>query len=135
MNTPAFDRRALLRAALLLAAGSSLPGCAARAAQAGGRPTASALLEAVGERAAAAQLGAVWLRLHPQEADVAALIDAIVAAAPELARAVDPFAALAAAVRADYVAARCELVDDWLLSRTEARIYALATVSREEPPR
>lgn len=89
-------------------------------------------LDTVADRQAAARLGAAYLTGHADEGDPEGLAAAIVDAAgidPKAAPMPSPaqlLGALDRAVRADYVAGRTVVVDRWLLSRTEARVYAYA---------
>jgi hypothetical protein len=84
---------------------------------------------ACGDREAAAALGRAYLATHPKEAERAALDAAITQAlAPNEAGTQSLFQRLDRAVRAEYVRDDTLFVDHWLLSRTEARLYALAAL-------
>jgi hypothetical protein len=120
-------RRTLLRsgliAALALLAGPLAP---RRAAAAG---PAARLVGIFREPASARAIGRAYLRQAPEEADAARLLalihpgDCAALSASELRRAV------AARQRADFAAGRTVLLDGWVLSRTEARLCALAAVT------
>lgn len=85
-----------------------------------------------GERDATARLGEAYLRAYPAERSLAVLLAAIEEAIGAQRRsngaAGDALAALEQlqrAVRDDYVRGEVVSVDGWLVSRTEARVYAV----------
>lgn len=107
-----------------------------RVAGAGPSPAdpAQALLAVLPDPQAAAELGAAYLAAHPHEADGARLRQAIeTSGAAHLPRDAPASAAalrdwLARLIRAEYAAGEGVLVGDWLLSPSEARLYAIAAV-------
>ncbi|NEX23258.1 hypothetical protein G3480_23665 [Thiorhodococcus mannitoliphagus] len=119
-------RRELL--ALTLAAGllRGLPQTAS-AAQTATEP----LLDVVSNRAAAAVLGRAYLVAHPEEADLARLRTLL---QERLRTDVSDEASILVRIerqlRNDYIRGDLVEVDGWLLSLTEARLYALAALAR-----
>ncbi len=84
-----------------------------------------------GAREGMARFGTAYLEAHPGERDPALLFDAVVGPGPGADALPDPASALAAldrAVRAEYRSGDVVSVEGWLLSRSEARLYALATL-------
>jgi hypothetical protein len=79
-------------------------------------------LDVAGERAAATRLGHAYLRSHPEERDLGLILGAIEAAIATVGH-LEP-TALQRAIRMDYQRATVVSVHRWLLSRTEARVYA-----------
>jgi hypothetical protein len=82
------------------------------------------------DRAAAARLGRVYLDSHPEDRDPDALVGAIEGAAGELPA--DPRQAIVSLqrqVRDEYARDAVVPVSGWVLSRTEARLYALAALA------
>jgi len=81
--------------------------------------------------AAAARLGQAYLDAHPQEAEHDALYNRVMSTLQGHAGFTgaqtdgERFAAIATVVSEDYVAGDTVLAAGWVLSRTEARIYAL----------
>jgi hypothetical protein len=79
-------------------------------------------------------VGKEYLRAYPHEADASQLADTIAAAVPGGARAIlgAPAAELRALLdhttRADFAAERVVTLQGWILSATEARLYALAAL-------
>ena len=114
-------------------------GCGEQQAN-GQSPAASAppawLPDSVGDTAAAARLGRIYLEAHPPEQDLDRLLSRIDAAiAPELASGStnidEMLGAVQRAVRGDYLHDRVVSVQRWVLSRTEAQVYAaLALVAQ-----
>jgi hypothetical protein len=133
------SRRAFLlsvMAGALAAAGCGDQGAGASRESAAALPPAW-LEGAVGNTAAAARLGQLYLEAHPAEQELNTLIAGIDAAlAPALETgATDTAAVLAAlrrAVKDDYIHSRVASLQGWLLSRTEARVYAALSVVAEE---
>jgi hypothetical protein len=87
------------------------------------------VLALVPRRRSAARVGRAFLARHPAEADEAALIGF-------LARGMDPEGTRSAAqhrlrdrVRADFARGDTVQVQGWILSLTEARLYALAAMA------
>ena len=127
-NEPDRTRRRLLLAVLL--AGTA--GCAAPFAPSPRRSDAAAwFADLFGAGTGMARFGTAYLDAHPAERDPAvlfqALLDVTAGADPQR----DPGATLAAlerAVRWEYRTGDVVSVDGWLLSRSEARLYALATL-------
>ena len=88
--------------------------------------------------ALAARLGRGYLELHPEEGDANRLVAEIEAAiavyGPIEPRDTDPdriTATLQRVVRGDYVRDQVVAVSGWVLSRTEARLYALVSLSEQ----
>ncbi len=106
------NRRTLL---LGLSAACALP--APRSARA-------ALLDLFDDPARARGLGRAYLATAATDAN--ALAVAVMAGLPGTGRLRTEVATL---IRADYAAGRIECVDGWLLSRTEARLCAIAALS------
>ena len=100
------------------------------------------LMRAVADPESASRLGGVYLAAHPSEHDATSLAEAI-------GRTLDTFQPLPgtdspgagfelldSVVREEYSHGEVVLVDGWLLSRTEARLYALVgLVSHRLPQR
>jgi hypothetical protein len=89
---------------------------------------AAALLRGlITDREGAAQLGRTYLDAHPSEASRAALVR-------QLADPIAPTSAERAArgvgkrIREDYAIGHTVVVEGWVLSRTEARLYALVAI-------
>jgi hypothetical protein len=101
-----------------------VPGCAPRYRE-------PAWLERIlHDRAAAARLGQIYLDAHPEERDPEALVDAIEGTTGDLPA--DPLQAgmrLQTLVRDDYTRDNVVPVSGWVLSRTEARLYALSAAA------
>jgi hypothetical protein len=128
---PCARRRAILALLLGLSAGRALGAPVASGLPPAGPAAAPAwLLQLRGD--AGARLGSAYLRDHPAERSLAALfaqIDASLGAADATGDAAagqgpDALGRLHEAVRADYRHGEVVAVDRWLLSRTEARVYA-----------
>jgi hypothetical protein len=96
---------------------------------------ASRLSALLAHQASARVIGQEYARLHPEEADIARLVAAIVEQVPggALALLVAPERELRAqldrATRADFAAERVVKLRGWLLSATEARLCALAALT------
>ncbi|KPK38872.1 MAG: hypothetical protein AMJ69_07200 [Gammaproteobacteria bacterium SG8_47] len=127
-------RRAFLRA---LAAGVLLVEVGACEREAATPATARIpawLLEAVGERTAAARIGRDYLLARPDEANVTVLLDRIDAALTHQGKtavtgSAPDFALLDGAVRSDYAENNVVSVRGWILSSTEVRVYALLALA------
>jgi hypothetical protein len=81
---------------------------------------------------AAREVGRAYLRTHPRENDEDRLVRLLRSSRPAWRRPVRPDEIMRTArreVRRDYVAGRLVIADGWYLSRTEARLCALATFS------
>ncbi len=118
---------------LALAALAGLPASCAAQAVTAGTARANGLLDAI-DREAAARFGARYLASQPDEARLPDLVAHLAAAIRE-ARATGTnggsrLAALRAWIRREYREADCVELDGWLLSRTEARLCALAALSQ-----
>jgi hypothetical protein len=75
----------------------------------------------------ASYLGRRYLQAHPTEARSDVLVRMLVGTnAPTSER--ETSRALAVRIRSDYAAGRTVKVDGWVLSRTEARLYALVAI-------
>lgn len=130
-----FTRRALLLTAALSVFVFNRSGLAEefigvpRAARHGGRRLTSVFKRMGGARA----VGKEYLRQAPEEADRLLLVDAICGPDPAMQRAVvhgddhQLRVAVRNQLRRDFADGRTVLIDGWLLSRTEARLCALAT--------
>jgi len=93
-------------------------------------PTAEALLSVLSDRAGARTMGRRYLVMAPGEGDVARL-SALVAGGRQVTE-LTPAAAralLADAVRQDFERFETVELDGWVVSRTEARLCALAALS------
>ncbi len=127
------NRRTLLRVAgagtgAAILAGAGL-GFACRS-----RPesTAQRMTWAFGDRSYARSIGAKYLADRPSEGSVTLLTSLIEARIPRQAVVTCPATAVSVTSRVardDFVAGRTVWVDGWLLSATEARLCALATLS------
>lgn len=80
-------------------------------------------------------VGKAYLRAFPGEGSVAGLVDGIASGVPDgragLRRASDDGlrGALSASIRADFAREDSVTVRGWILSKTEARLYALAVLT------
>ncbi|MCB1930023.1 MAG: hypothetical protein KDH17_18570 [Rhodocyclaceae bacterium] len=113
-------------------AGSSLLLLALRAV--GASETAASLPSwlSVVDRQAVAAIGEAYLAAHPEERDRAELLRRIereFVARRRAAGAEPAVSALSALVRDEFRDGRVVIVDGWMLSRSEARIYALAALA------
>lgn len=132
-DTDRLIRRRLLAALALIPLSHAL-GCSRGARSQGG----GAIVEAtIADRAAAARLGAAYLVTHPHEADMEGLWRRIQAAGramvPEELPGSDAgrlrwFQRL---MRAEYAYGEGVLVEGWLLSASEARLYAMAALGAD----
>jgi hypothetical protein len=95
-------------------------------------PEDDAAIEAVraliAHRAHAAQLGSAYLAGHPGEGRPALLLHHLAGPLPPRSAA-GARDRIAARIRADYASARTVTVEGWILSRTEARLYALVALA------
>ena len=134
MTQSMVTRRALLAMAAMVAFLAGRPALAADGL--GGprslRSRSGRLTEIFGRRRSACAVGRAYLRQAPKEADPEFLIGAICETDADLRRVLvhgDKFRlrkALRDRVRQDFADGRTVRVDGWLLSRTEARLCALA---------
>ena len=120
-------RRTLLQSGLLAPLALGIAGLTPR--RAGAQGPAARLVGIFRHQESARAVGRAYLRLAPEEADPARLLalihpgDAAALAEAELRRAV------AARQREDFACRRTVLLDGWVLSRTEARLCALAELT------
>lgn len=132
----ALSRRSLLkRLALVVLAGALPAGLRAQNADRRWRPPSARLTRCLSDPQSAAVLGARYLARMPEEADrelLARLIAGARRRALRLARADTRRlrALLARQQRADFACGRTVCLDGWVLSRTEARLCALAALER-----
>jgi hypothetical protein len=133
------SRRSLLKWLLHAIAIGGLHGCGA-AFNAGPRERAGLpawFKQAIAQPGAAQRFGRAYLQAHPDEATVSYLIDAIETAmtAYPLAESVienHAFHRLDQTVRTEFRQGTVVVVERWVLSRTEARLYALAATVADE---
>ena len=135
------SRRDFLATVLLGLLAGATGACRLPASGATGRPAEPAWLQAViTDREAAARIGRGYLQAFPAERDAGHLARAILEAAEHgghsLSGTIDARQAVAVLrqlVREDYVRDNAVSVDQWVLSRNEARLYALASVVATTP--
>lgn len=130
-------RRTFLQAVAAGLVVAGVPGCRKEPAKttpvAGGQQ--AWLAKIIGADDAAAQFGRLYLEAHPEENDRAVLVGLIEQASGRETDSTSPAdpavvaAALQRVVRAEYARDAVVAVDGWVLSVTEARIYALVAVS------
>jgi hypothetical protein len=94
------------------------------------------LAGAVGSPDAASRLGRLYLDAHPEENDLTALLDQIEAAlGTSVSSDADDQASVLAVlndtVQDEYIRNEVVSLQDWILSRTEARIYAAVALVTE----
>ena len=122
------SRRQLLTAALGLLVGPLAAGPGIAAAQ---LPPPASLLRVLTDPAAAVRFGRAYLADHPDEADLEVLVGRLRASlGTEPSAADSAAAAIVALVQAEYVTETLLRVDGWLLAPSEARLYALAALTR-----
>ena len=95
------------------------------------RPTADRLLRITGCGPSSAVVGRCYLQSYPDERSVTRLVNQLTADL-DLSQSRAPAeirAAISVRVRRDFVEGRTVAVHGWILSRTEARVSALAAVS------
>jgi hypothetical protein len=130
------DRRGFLAAVLAGVGLVTLPACTALGAADPAASTHAALrLARLFARAESARrIGRVYLRQVPAEREAAVLVrflaDALTVSASALARLDDDAARrlVVRCVQADFAAGRTASLDGWVLSVTEARLYALTAL-------
>jgi hypothetical protein len=101
------------------------------------RAASARLLAPIQHRDSAARIGRAYLRSEPGDGDADRLLDAIVAAVEAESDGHDPLAGDDAALATllsrrmvtEFASRDVAVVDGWLLSRTEARLYALVALS------
>jgi hypothetical protein len=92
-----------------------------------GADAASLLRGLITDRDGAARLGRSYVAAHPSEARSGVLVRGLVGAtAPTSVSGASR--KVAARIRGDYAAGSTVVVDGWVLSRTEARLYALVAL-------
>ena len=130
-------RRDVVVSLSAMLAGVLLPSLGPATGQMPGSQAGSLLNILVPDIAAASHLGRAYLNAHPAELDPQRLVDRVLGSL-RLASGADaidstPKAVLIASVRRvvidDYLAGRVVDIDGWVLSVTEARLYALATLA------
>lgn len=124
-------RRRFLRATAVAAAAVAIgPGTLVLLMQGMWRDDAAiaAIRALIPHRAQAVQLGRAYLAVHRDEGSAAVLLRHLLGP-PSPGSAAETAQRIAARIRADYVAARTVTVKGWILSRTEARLYALVAVT------
>jgi hypothetical protein len=127
----AMSRRQLLIAALGLLMGQSAGGLRIAAAQPMPASPSASLLTVLTDPAAAARFGRAYLAAHPDEADVEILVGRLSASLSAHTGATDSAAAaITELVQAEYVTEALLRVDGWLLAPSEARLYAVAALTR-----
>jgi hypothetical protein len=121
------DRRVFLVRTFMLAAAGALASPLAGCGSGGGEATAEDLAAWMLRDDAVIRLGQEYLAAHEDEADAAVLTGLLAAGLPDLD---DPAArrALLARVRDDYAAGRTVILSGWVLSVSEGRLCALATL-------
>lgn len=92
-----------------------------------GADAASLLRGLITDREGAARLGRSYLGVHPTEARRGVLVRDLVGLT-EPTSVSDASREVAARIRGDYAAGSTVVVDGWVLSRTEARLYALVAL-------
>lgn len=130
------SRRRLLLGMLIGMAAGGLGGCAATLSSSVDAERSGQWLAAMtGRGEGMARFGSAYLRDFPAERDLQvlwhALYEVLERQGAEFAAAVDPagaFMYLDRAVREEYRRGEVVEVDGWLLSRSEARLYAAATL-------
>ncbi|UEM22355.1 hypothetical protein JL100_006305 [Skermanella mucosa] len=124
------NRRELLATATATATAAAVLLCGSPGpARAAALPEARRLLALLRSPAAARRIGRAYLETAADEADPAKLVTLIVGDGADGGTADgDLLRHVAERQRADFAAGRTVKLDGWVLSRTEARLYALAAV-------
>ena len=130
-------RRDIFLSVAAMVTGMVLPSLGLTAGQMSGSQVDGVLNILVPDMAAAGRLGRSYLAAHPAEVDFQRLADGVVGPLllPTAAYAVNstPESELIASARRlvvdDYVAGRIVDIDGWVVSITEARLYALAALA------
>jgi hypothetical protein len=123
------NRRNFLRVASATALGAALSGCAPDSTYDDRALARPELLAAVGADTVRA-IGAKYRAAVRAEHDVASLRAAILQSRPWTARFLGSRVTIADQVRADFERRRTVVVDGWILSETEARQCAIASLLR-----
>lgn len=128
------SRRAVLR---LAAALPTLPAFCPLPVAAGEADAAARLLSLLAHRDSAARIGRLYLRRFPGEADARRLASMILGQASAPAAAPSAPDALRRQVaqrrRQDFATGETVRVEGWILSRSEARLCALAALPKSRP--
>lgn len=77
----------------------------------------------------AAELGEIYLKGHPEERDADRLVSLLLPDAPAKLKRSEAMRRLKEASAREYAADEIVTLDGWMLSRTEARVLALAAVA------
>jgi hypothetical protein len=127
-NVDLTRRRLLIAAAGLAAAAAVGPSCLLTLVERlSGAEAASLLRGLITDREGAARLGRSYLAAHPTEARSGVLVR-------DLVGAIEPTSVSGASrevadrIRGDFAAGNTVVVEGWVLSRTEARLYALVVL-------
>lgn len=123
----AVDRRVFLVRTFMLAAAGVLAPPLAGCGRGGREATPEELAAWMLQDDAVTRLGREYLAAHADEADAGTLTGLLAAGLPDLD---DPAArrTLLARVREDYAAGRTAILSGWVLSESEGRLCALATL-------
>jgi len=126
------DRRVFLVQSFMVAAAGVLAAPLQGCGSGGGEADPRELADWVLRDDAVIRLGQEYLAAHQDEADAAVLTGLLAAGLPDLD---DPAARndLLARVRDDYAAGRTAILSGWVLSFTEGRLCALATLVTQGP--
>ncbi len=121
-------RRLLLMVAGFAATASAGPYALAALVErlTGAPPMADVLRSLVGHQESAARLGQAYLAVHPSEASSRQLAHRLIG--PHWSTERDVRARVLAQMKRDFAANRTVRVDGWILSRAEARLYALVAL-------
>ena len=133
-------RRHVLASLAAMLAGVMLPICGPGAGEVPGSQAVGLVDILVPDTAAAGRLGRAYLTTRPGELDLQRLVDGVLGPLRLSggADAIDstPEAVLIARIRRvvidDYLAGRIVNIDGWVLSITEARLYALAALADDK---
>lgn len=130
MNPSDDSRRNFLRQALCWVALGGVAGCRSlpQAEFAANVMPAAWLDDVIGNLDAASRIGKRYLAAHPEEQSADQILGAIAATVQGRL----DFDGVSAAIKSDYVRGETVLVDGWIISRSEARVYALAALGRGE---
>jgi hypothetical protein len=134
-------RRHVFASLAAMLAGVMLPSLGLPEDQVSGSPVDGLLSVLVPDIAAAGRLGRSYLTAHPAELDFRRLADGVLRSLrlPAAADAINstPESVLIGRAKRvvvdDYVAGRVVDIDGWVLSITEARLYALAALAGGKP--
>lgn len=128
MNPSDDSRRNFLRQALCWVALGGVAGCRTlpQVEFAEGVMPAAWLDEVIGNLEAASRIGKLYMAAHTEEQTADRILDEI---ATTVQGRLD-FDGVSAAIKSDYVRGETVSVDGWIISRSEARVYALAALGR-----